>query len=419
MTATKLEQREEFDSLRRRFGELTTALAEQRKVTARLRERMVDDPSRETTARLTDSLNEEGRLTTEFEQVKARQAGLTHELGGGNGGGFHGGRYGLEFYPEAEALLDRYANSTAQLGGQAPVAAIPRDRLVAWLGRVPRAQGDGVTDATPGMHRTDSRGVVPAPEPPGFLQLIPSGVTDALTIDYVAEIAAGDLAAEIVEPGEIKPLLAVQYEDRTNATASVAAATKINRNSADDADGFQQLVETSLRRALRLRLEREVFAGDGEKSDRPGIPGITGLTNITGVASIPAGAGGTLEQILDGVVAVEASGGSANLAVLALSDWRAMAGLKDTTGQYLFSPAGILQTVWGLTVSRTTAFEGGGFVADSSAMQLLVRLAAEIRVSDSDQDDFLRNRLTVRAETRAAFIVRQPSLIALLEPESD
>jgi hypothetical protein len=43
-----------------------------------------------------------------------------------------------------------------------------------------------------------------------------------------------------------------------------------------------------------------------------------------------------------------------------------------------------------------------------------VREAVNVRLSDSDQDDFIRNRLTALAEGRFALAIWQPSAFSLV-----
>jgi hypothetical protein len=46
---------------------------------------------------------------------------------------------------------------------------------------------------------------------------------------------------------------------------------------------------------------------------------------------------------------------------------------------------------------------------------LFVRERVHVLISDSDQDDFLRNRVTLLGEMRAAIAIWQPSCFALVD----
>ncbi len=87
-------------------------------------------------------------------------------------------------------------------------------------------------------------------------------------------------------------------------------------------------------------------------------------------------------------------------------------------GMYLYGgPATqAAATVWGLTVTPSTAVaQASPLVGDSSGCTLLFREGVNVKTSDNDQDDFIRNRVTVLAEARVAFPVWRPSAFAVAD----
>jgi hypothetical protein len=57
--------------------------------------------------------------------------------------------------------------------------------------------------------------------------------------------------------------------------------------------------------------------------------------------------------------------------------------------------------------------QGTALVGDFSiGAQLLIREGVQVLLSDSDQDDFIRNRVTMLAEMRAALPVFRPAAFA-------
>ena len=73
--------------------------------------------------------------------------------------------------------------------------------------------------------------------------------------------------------------------------------------------------------------------------------------------------------------------------------------------------------MWGLPLVEiaVAALSGKAIVADwSLAVTCFVREGVHVIISDSDQDDFLRNRLTLLGEARVAFAWWQPSAIAVV-----
>jgi HK97 family phage major capsid protein len=95
--------------------------------------------------------------------------------------------------------------------------------------------------------------------------------------------------------------------------------------------------------------------------------------------------------------------------VLNPADWSAMARTDLTADAYLFGYPG-LPGIWGLPVVQTPAMPKGQFVVGDflEGCQLFDREAASVLYATQNQDDFIRNLLTARAEERLAFLVYQP-----------
>jgi hypothetical protein len=70
------------------------------------------------------------------------------------------------------------------------------------------------------------------------------------------------------------------------------------------------------------------------------------------------------------------------------------------------------RTIWGLAVT-TNRIVNKPLVGDPAGATLLVREGVNIKTSDADQDDFIRNRVTVLGETRVAMPVWRPTAFAL------
>ncbi len=72
------------------------------------------------------------------------------------------------------------------------------------------------------------------------------------------------------------------------------------------------------------------------------------------------------------------------------------------------------QVLWDLPIIDSKVIpETSALVGDFTlACSLLVREGVNTRISDADQDDFIRNRVTLLAEARVALPVWQPSALA-------
>jgi hypothetical protein len=93
----------------------------------------------------------------------------------------------------------------------------------------------------------------------------------------------------------------------------------------------------------------------------------------------------------------------------------------DTAGSYDYYGGGpwgtTPQSLWGVRVLPSQVLsEGDALVADFGlGAQVLIREGVNVLFSDSDSDDFLRNRVTMLGEMRAALLVWRPALFQQVE----
>jgi HK97 family phage major capsid protein len=94
------------------------------------------------------------------------------------------------------------------------------------------------------------------------------------------------------------------------------------------------------------------------------------------------------------------------------NDWEDLDLLQDNEARYYFGGPSVLGTprLWGLPVVESEGMtEGTAMVADWRLLVLWDREAANILISDSHSDFFVRNMLAVLAEMRAALGCLRPS----------
>lgn len=88
---------------------------------------------------------------------------------------------------------------------------------------------------------------------------------------------------------------------------------------------------------------------------------------------------------------------------------------KDTTGRYIIgNPQGTIQkNLWGLPVVETQAMgvDKALVGAFNMAAQIFDRQDATIDVSTEDQDNFVKNKVTIRAEERLALVIWRPQAL--------
>ena len=285
-----------------------------------------------------------------------------------------------------------------------------REQAIGLTGRS-LAATPGQVDPTPGMERGPFGPIVPAPyAPTSFLDVVPSGPLDAPSLPYAQEVASGDRTAGAapVAPGAIKPQATVSYQDAVATPTVVAAWTKVNKATLMDVGQLQLRIQNRLIAGVSAAIEAQIISGDGTGVN------LLGLLNQSGVANVPH-VGGSLapDAVLDGIVACLAVGAKPNVIALSLTDWASL--LKTKTGadnEYIGSPfLSTAQALWGVSLLPAIGVPSGRcLVGDTQiGLTLLWREGIHALISDSDSDDFTRNRATILVESRVALATWVPA----------
>ena len=376
-----------------------------------------------------------GECEDEISSLEAAEKLLLSSLGGTdpithtNGRGddpaaVHGGSWNAFHLLEAseayhEARGQGIFKSDAKYGTVTLGRICGRDELAYFLRNAKDAPSQqqtmplpGAPEGPVGTHQgavpPDYRGLQPfILRPLTFLDMVPSGTTDSNIIEYV-QITAIPAGADVVAEGAVKPQAGLTFEDATSAVRTIAVWIKMNRVAMDDMPFLASTVNTLLPNDVRTKLEQQCLNGDGTGQN------LLGLMNVAGVLSAAQVAGDTIaDAILRGITQIVLTDQNPNFVTLNPLTWQDLAISKaEGSGEYMFGYPGHynMPTIYGLAATQNRMIDPlTPLVGDSSGHQLLVREGLNLKTSDADQDDFVRNRVTVLAETRAAYIVWRPS----------
>lgn len=295
-------------------------------------------------------------------------------------------------------------------------------RMAAALPTAPA--GNIATDQ--GVVTPDVRGVFPpALLPLTLLDLIPTGTTDSNIIQYVQVAALPGYAAETAELAA-KPQEGITFVDATAPVRTIAGYAKMARQALDDMAGLATLINTLIPWDVRRRLMNQMLFGDGTGQN------LLGLANVAGIGAPASVAGDNVaDGLLRAATTIVLSDGDPSFVALNPLTWLSILTTKATTNQYVFGDAQDLvagpdlgnaqavpgrgNSIWGLQVVQNRlvpAAVGGPIVGDPIGAALLVREGVNIKTSDADQDDFIKNRVTILGETRVAFPVWRPTAFA-------
>lgn len=301
-----------------------------------------------------------------------------------------------------------------------------RDEALSFLRSRSMAAGDGLPAAPAGPITSPSMGGAIRPDYRGIispnlmslslLDMIPAGTTDSNSVEYVQVIAIPG-TSDVVAEGSVKPQAGLTLQDASAPVRTIAGWIKVQRAALDDTAGLGSMVNTLLPYDVRRKVLSQILNGDGTGQN------ITGIYNTTGVGEVSAESGDNIaDVVLRAITIIVLSDGEPNFAALNPVTWQDLLLMKNTMGNYIYGQPGQLpggmvsQTLWGLALTTSRAVPADTpLVGDSMGCSLLVREGVNVKTSDSDQDDFVRNRVTILAETRVAFPVWRPSSFAIAD----
>lgn len=303
---------------------------------------------------------------------------------------------------ENRQKLEQISGSTGRFGNLQLGKIASRDALKAELG----------TADVAGLIQPDRRGLLPfIYRQLRLLDLIPSGTTDSNTVEYTQVTTMGTAAAETAE-GALKPEESYGFTDADAPVRTIAAWVKVRKQTLADAAALRTFLDTALRYDVRRRLEAQIANGDGAGQNLRGILQTTGVQDPT----VAAGES-SADRIHHGIVGIQLADQEPNFVAVHPLDWEVIrlsrddSGASAGTGGYLFGPPSQVgaPTIWGLppVVSQSIP-QGTALVGDARAAIVLVREGVNVLISDSDQDDFIKNRVTLLGEMRAGLVVWRP-----------
>jgi HK97 family phage major capsid protein len=253
-------------------------------------------------------------------------------------------------------------------------------------------------------------GIVGAPERKLTIRdLLMQGRMDGNSLEFVQETGFTNSADPVAE-GALKPQSDIKFDLKSTTAKVIAHYMKASRQILDDASQLQSYIDGRLRYGLAFKEEQQILNGDGTGQNLLGIvPQATAYVRPAGVTTTAESKLDTLRfAMLQAILAEYPASGH----VLNPIDWAAIETLKDTSGQYIIGnpQGGLNPTLWGLPVAETQAIASGKFLTGAFSMgaQIFDRWASRVEVATENEDDFVKNLVTILAEERLALAVYRP-----------
>lgn len=238
-------------------------------------------------------------------------------------------------------------------------------------------------------------------------QLLTPGRTESNVIQYLQETGFTNNAATVAE-GVKKPESAITYDLKNANVVTIAHFIKATKQILDDFAQLQSQIDGRLRYGLELAEEAQLLNGSGVGNNILGIR--TGATAY--VAPIVVAGATRIDILRLALLQAELAEYPSTGIVLHPSDWAAIELLKDTTGAYIFAnPQSLAQPgLWGRPVVTTPAMTADEFLVGAFQLgaQVFDREQANVVVATQNEDDFVKNMITIRGEERLAMALYRP-----------
>lgn len=245
--------------------------------------------------------------------------------------------------------------------------------------------------------------------------LLAQGQISATSLTYWQQGTVTGAPTAVAEGGT-KPSINFAFAPVTEALSKLAAVTKVSDESVQDTDYIVSVINSQLVGRLQVVEEDQILNGNGAS------PNVKGLLQRSGIQTYGATgdqASGNLDKVYHGLTMV--STGSSQLTpdgiVINPADYEALRLGKDGNQQYYaggpftgaYGNSGIQEQpgLWGVRTVVTPAITAGTVLVGSfqAAAQLFRKGGIQVDTTNSDQDDFVNNRVAIRAEERILLAV--------------
>ena len=258
-------------------------------------------------------------------------------------------------------------------------------------------------------------GVVPLGERTFFIQdMIAAGRMSQNAIEYV-QMTGRNLNAAGVAEGDTKPQSDLKLALVTESAKVIAHTMKASRQILDDADMLATTIDGQLRYGANYTLENQILNGDGTGQNLSGLNSNATALALPAGADAPAGEYIAIENLRVAMLQAVLANFPATGHILNPIDWYNIETAKDGDNRYIVGNPGTsaIPRLWGLPVAVSQFQAVGTFLTGAFRMaaQYFTRWETRVEVATENEDDFVKNMVTMLCENRGALAVYQPSAL--------
>lgn len=236
-------------------------------------------------------------------------------------------------------------------------------------------------------------------------QVIPQGTTNSNAIAYVQETTYED-GVNVVAEAAAKPLSSLDLERKTSDVTKIATHFKISEEMLEDVAGLQSHISLRGTQKYFNKEDQQILYGTGTGNQLEGLTVSAtdyALDNYTGDSNAQE-----YDILLQGVKQLLDNNYQASAALISIKRYFDMIQRKNANGDYIMPEAVIFGAqrpmVQGVPIIATNALLDNDFlVADFPMLTTLFdRRGINIRFYDQNEDDAIKNLITVVIEGRLA-----------------
>ncbi len=244
--------------------------------------------------------------------------------------------------------------------------------------------------------------------------LIAAGATSNTTIRYIREVSFNNSAATVAE-GAAKPAALFEYQEVDAPVRKIAAYVKVTDELFADYLAMASYINQRLPYMVERTAEDQILNGNGVGQN------LTGILQTSGIQTQAKGADTAADALFKALTLVRFTGFfEPDGFVFHPTDWQNLRLAKDSAGQYFgggpftgaygSSPLVQYDSYWGKPAVITPAIPVGTALCGAFKLgaQYFQREGLTIDMTNSDQDDFIKNLMTILAEERLALAVYRP-----------
>jgi HK97 family phage major capsid protein len=182
---------------------------------------------------------------------------------------------------------------------------------------------------------------------------------------------------------------------------TIAHFVNVSRQALDDVVGLGEFLRSTLIWGLHREAERQMLAGAGVSGVMSGI--ITTAQSFDSTILVASQGWQIADVLAAAACQLSEDGYNPDFFVISPRTWLRAILTKDSTGQYIIGgpQSAVTKQMWSMKAVVSDQLTANQFVVgDSSAALIRPRMEAQIDISDSHDQNFVKNLLTLRAEER-------------------